>query len=62
MLGEEIKDIQMKRRILNTTIEDFIKDPHKHALDAAKKKDFQLLEQSHDLWSLVKVKEDDKIR
>lgn len=52
----------MKRRILNTTIEDLIKDPHKHALDAAKKKDFQLLEQSHDLWSLVKVKEDDKIR
>ena len=58
IVGEEIKDIQ-KKRFLTATIEDLIKDADKYALDAAKKKDFQLLEQSNDLRSLVKAKEDE---
>ena len=31
----------------------------KYAFDAAKKKYFQLLERSNDLWSLVEAKEDE---
>ena len=36
-----------------------IKDADKYALDAANKKDFQLLEHSNDLRSLVKAKKDE---
>ena len=43
-MAEEIKDIQKKRRFLIAAIENFIKDVDKYILDAAKKKDFQLLE------------------
>ena len=57
-VGEEIKDIQKKRRFLAATIEDLIKDAGKYIFDAAKK-DFQLLEQSNDLQALFKVKEDE---
>ena len=57
--GKPIKDIQKKRRFLMATIEDLIKDADKYALHAAKKKDFQLLERSNDLLSLVKAKEDE---
>ena len=49
MVGEEINYIQKKRRFLIATIEDLIKDADKHALDVAKKKDFQLLEKSNNL-------------
>ena len=56
---EEIKDIQKKRRRLTAIIEDLIKDADKYALDAAKRKDFQLLERSNDVRSSVKAKEDD---
>ena len=31
----------------------------KYAFDAAKKKNFQLLERSNDFWSLVEAKEDE---
>ena len=55
-VGEEIKDIQ---KIATAAIEDLIKDADKYAVHAAKKKDFQLLERSNDLRSLVKVKEDE---
>ena len=51
--GKEIKDIQKKRRFLTATIEDLIKDADKYKFDAAKKKDFQLLEWSNDVRSLV---------
>ena len=44
---------------MTATIEDLIKDADKYALGAAKKKDFQLLERSSDLRSLVKTKEDE---
>ena len=59
MTGEQIKGIQKRIRFLITTIEDLIKDADKHALDVAKKKNFQLLEQSNDLQSFIKVKEDE---
>ena len=36
-----------------------IKDADKYALDAANKKDFQLLERSNDLQSLVEAKKDE---
>ena len=38
-----------EKRFLIATIEDLIKDADKHALDVAKKKDFQLLEKSNNL-------------
>ena len=34
IVGEEIKDIQKKRRFLTATIEKFIKDADKYELDA----------------------------
>ena len=48
-------DIQRKR-CLTATIEDLTKDADKYALDAAKKKDIQLLERSSNLQSLVRQK------
>ena len=59
IVGEEIKDIQKKRRFLTETIEDLFKYADKYALNAAKKKDFQLLERTGNLQSLVKAKEDE---
>ena len=54
---------------MTTTNNDLSKDADKYALDAAmytkyafdaaKKKNFQLLERSNDLWSLVEAKEDE---
>ena len=44
---------------MTAAIEDLIKDADKYALDAVKNKDFQLLERSNDLRSLVKAKEDE---
>ena len=34
IVGEEIKDIQKKRRFLTATIENFMKDTDKYELDA----------------------------
>ena len=48
-----------KRRFLTIIIEDLIKVADTYALDAAKSKVFQLLEQSNDLQSLVMAKEDE---
>ena len=48
-----------KRRFLAIIIEDLIKVADTYALDAAKSKVFQLLEQSNDLRSLVMAKEDE---
>ena len=53
IVGEEIQDIQKKRKFLTATIEDLIKD------DDSKKRDFQLLERYNDPLSLVKGKEDE---
>ena len=68
IVGEEIKAIQ-KEKILAATNNDPSKDADKYALDAAmytkyafdaaKKKNFQLLERTNDLWSLVEAKEDE---
>ena len=44
---------------MTAAIEDLVKDADKYALDAVKNKDFQLLERSNDLRSLVKAKEDE---
>ena len=52
-----MKDSQKKRRFLNATIEDLLKDTDKYALDAAEMKDYKLLEQFNDLRPLVKAKE-----
>ena len=51
----KIRDIQRKR-FLTATVEDLTKDADKYALDAAKKKDIQLLERSSNLQSLVRQK------
>ena len=48
-----------KRRFLTIIIEDLIKVADTYALDVAKSKVFQLLEQSNDLRSLVMAKEDE---
>ena len=48
-----------KRRFLTIIIEDLIKVADTYALDVAKSKVFQLLEQSNDLQSLVMAKEDE---
>ena len=55
IVGEKIRDIQRKR-FLTATIVDLTKDADKYALDAAKKKDIQLLERSSNLQSLVRQK------
>ena len=44
---------------MTATNEDLIKDGDKYALHAAKKKCCQVLEQTNDLQSLVKAKEDE---
>ena len=42
-------DIQKKGRFLTATIEDLFKYADKYALNAAKKKDFQLLERTNNI-------------
>ena len=48
--------MQKKKRFLQSTIEGLRNDADQCALDAAKKKDFQLLERSNDLRSSIKIK------
>ena len=51
IVGEKIKDmdIQKKGRFLTATIEDLFKYADKYALNAAKKKDFPLLERTNNI-------------
>ena len=58
-IHQDIKDIHYKRRFSTATIEDFTKDADKCTLDAAKKKDFQLLKRSNDIQSSIKTKEEE---
>ena len=57
VVGEEINEIEKKKRFLATNIEDLRKDADEYAFNAAKKQDFQLLGRSNDLRSLIKTKE-----
>ena len=52
----EIEDIRKKKRFLESSIEQLMKDADKYALNAAKEKDFQILQRSNDLRSLISTK------
>ena len=57
IISDEITEVQAKKKFLQNSIDGLHRDADVAALDAAKKKDFELLERSNDLRSLIKTKE-----
>ena len=55
----EIDDIKKRRRFLESSIAQLVKDADQLAVDAATKKDFQILARSNDLRSLVAAKKEE---